>query len=130
MAGKHAGRGTYVPFGTIADAVLHDLGLGYGTNLLEKLLEFLGAKPGSQLLNKDCSAVTLILGQRGRSGVARSRCLAILAAICIGPASVGAVVVAISARIVRTMAAGRVGARAGTAIPVVVVVPVTSSMTT
>jgi hypothetical protein len=98
-----------VPFGSVANTVLDDLGLGNGSRLLEELLQLARAETSRQLLDKHGAAVALVAGGRGvaRGAVAPASAVLIAAAIT-------AVVAALISR--RAVVAGRrAGARAATA---------------
>src|SRR5690242_14353333 len=100
-----------IPFRPVAHAVLHNLCLGDGANLLEELLQLASAEASGQLLDKNGASVTLVAsgGRVARRALSRATAVIIAAAI----AAVVAVAVPVAAVVsLGAVAVGRAGAGA------------------
>jgi hypothetical protein len=117
-----------VPLGPVANTILDDLCLGDGADLLEELLQLAGAETSGQLLDKDGAPVALVPGRGGVAGSALSGATAVILAATI-PTVVTVAVAAVFSGM--TVAVGRAGARAATAVAVASAVVISvGSMTT
>jgi hypothetical protein len=102
------------PFGSVANAILHDLGFGNGAGLLEELLQLASTEASGQLLDEDGPAVTLIRGRRRLSGLAVSAGAGAGTATALLIAAPIAAIVAVAAVVTRgsVVPRGRAGAGA------------------
>jgi hypothetical protein len=122
----------HIPFGSIANTILHNLGLGNWACLLEELFQLAGTETGRQLLDENGAAIALVPGRRCIAGCVISAATALLITATVAAVFAFAPFAPFAAFFSRraVVAIGRAGARAATAAVAPAVEVSVGSMTT
>jgi hypothetical protein len=76
----------YVPLGSSADSIFHDLSFINGSDLFEELFQLTGPQASGELLDKNGASISFVFGELGHASVTTVMAVIISTTVVVGVA--------------------------------------------